>query len=61
MKRILFLLEELPQLRIVEVESSDCPHSPEARLRSWEAFQEDGLPASSTQATSDPGSETNEV
>lgn len=34
MKQILFLLEELPQLRIIEVESSDCPHSPEVRLRS---------------------------
>lgn len=34
MKQILFLLEEWPQLRIIEVESSDCPHSPEVRLRS---------------------------
>lgn len=43
MKQILFLLEELTQLRIIEVEISDRLHSPEVTLRSPEAFQEGGL------------------
>lgn len=43
MKQFFFLLEELTQLHIIEVDISDCLHSPEVTLRSPEAFQEGGL------------------